>query len=307
MTTDCLFQTTEWLNVSAPNAWDAVEVQRDGKTIARLPYCKKQRKGLTLLTMPPFVHALGPSLAPLPGKYAKQLSQQKELLNELIDGLPPHDFFFQKCHYSFNNWLPFSWKGFTQTTSYTYVLPDLSDTAQVWAGFQENIRREIRKAEKKVSISTIEDMDTVYDLSFKTFSRQGAPWVYDRQDFRDFDARCAAKSNRKIFLATDSEGQHHAAVYIVWDDRSAHYIFGGSDPDLRTSGAMSLALWEAIQFASTVSQEFDFVGSMNESIERFFRGFGARQTPYFVLTRMSRRMKLLMAGREIMTTLKSKG
>lgn len=305
MTTDCIFQTAEWLDIAAPDAWSASEVCRDGKVIARLPFCQKQRKGLTLLVMPPFIHYLGPSMVSLPGKYPKQLSQQKELLNELIDGLPPHDFFFQKCHYSFNNWLPFSWKGFTQTTGYTYTLPDLSDVSVIWDGFQENIRREIRKAEKKVSVSTIEDMEPVYKLSQLTFQRQGIPWSYSWDVFRDFDLRCSTQSNRKIFLATDDEGRHHAAVYIIWDDRSAHYIFGGSDPDLRTSGAMSLVLWEAIKFAATVTKEFDFVGSMNESIERFFRGFGARQTPFFILTRMSRRMKVLMAAKDMMNAIKS--
>jgi hypothetical protein len=305
MISDCIFQTPKWLDIAAPNSWGASEVHRDGQIIARLPYVKKQSKGLTLLNMPPFVHSLGPSIATLPGKYPKQLSQQKELLNELINGLPSHDFFFQKCHYSFSNWLPFHWQGFTQTTAYTYILPDLNDVSKIWSGFQENIRREIRKAEKKVSISTIEDMQPVYNLSQLTFKRQGIPWSYDWEAFREFDRRCALHSNRKIFLATDDENRHHAAVYLVWDDRSAHYIFGGSDPDLRTSGAMSLVLWEAIQFAATVSKEFDFVGSMNESIERFFRGFGAIQTPFFILTRMSRRMKVLMAARDIMSAIKA--
>jgi hypothetical protein len=304
MTTDCIFQTGQWLDIAAPNAWGASEVCRDGKIIARLPYFKKHSKGLTLLNMPPFVHSLGPSMLPLPGKYPKQLSQQKELLNELIDGLPVCDLFFQKCHYSFANWLPFYWKGFTQTTAYTYILTDLSDLSKVWADFQENIRREIRKAEKRVSVSIIDDMHPVYQLSQLTFQRQGIPWSYHWEPFRDFDVRCSTHSNRKIFLATDEQGRHHAAVYLVWDERSAHYIFGGSDPDLRTSGAMSLVMWEAIKFASTVTKEFDFVGSMNESIERFFRGFGARQAPYFILTKMSRRMKLLMAGRDILQAIK---
>jgi len=43
-------------------------------------------------------------------------------------------------------------------------------------------------------------------------------------------------------------------------------------------------MWHAIQFASTVSTIFDFEGSMIEPVERFFRGFGAVQTPYFSLT-----------------------
>ena len=62
---------------------------------------------------------------------------------------------------------------------------------------------------------------------------------------------------------------------------------------------MSLALWEAIQFSSQVSRRFDFEGSMIESIERFFRAFGAREVPYFYVSRCSRRMRVLLSARDM--------
>jgi hypothetical protein len=306
MTTNCVFQTDWWLDAasSARYQWSASEVIKDGKVVARLPYFVQKKKGLTMLTMPPFVHALGPWTAPSTAKYAKQLSQQKDLIYELIEGLPPHDYFFHKCHYSFTNWLPFHWKGFTQTTYYTYILRDLTSKERLWSGFNESTRREIRKAEKQLTISMSDDMDMVYEMCKMTFARQGLPWLYDISVFRDFDRACAAHQSRRILMAKDAQDRIHAAIYVAWDERSAYYLTGGSDADLRNSGAMSLLLWEAIQFAATVTQEFDFVGSMNESIERFVRGFGAEQVPYFVLSRMSRRMKILMAGQEVLKNLK---
>lgn len=59
---------------------------------------------------------------------------------------------------------------------------------------------------------------------------------------------------------------------------------GGSDPDLRSSAAISLCMWAAIKFASTVTKILDFEGSIMEPVERFFRAFCAKQTPYFALT-----------------------
>ena len=67
---------------------------------------------------------------------------------------------------------------------------------------------------------------------------------------------------------------------MVWDDYTAYYLIGGADPELRNSGASSLLLWEAIQFAAQVSRTFDFEGSMLKPVERFFRAFGAIQQPY---------------------------
>ena len=71
------------------------------------------------------------------------------------------------------------------------------------------------------------------------------------------------------------------AAIIFWNPDSAYYLMGGRNPKLRSSGATSLCMWEAIQFSASVTKSFDFEGSMNEPVERFFRAFGAVQTPYF--------------------------
>jgi lipid II:glycine glycyltransferase (peptidoglycan interpeptide bridge formation enzyme) len=308
MTTHCIFQTSWWLNAAAPSAWKAIEIERNGQIVARLPYCYRQEKGLNLIYAPPYTHSLGPWLAPTTStiKYSKYLSQQKELLTELIEQLPPHDYFSQKCHPSFNNWLPFHWKGFSQTTAYTYILEDLSDLDLIWTGFQENVRREVRKAQKQLTVVVSDDLDYLYDLNRQVFERQNIPYPRQstRERFQAIDQACIENDCRRIFFAQDQQGQIHAALYLVWDQKSAYYLIGGADNAFRTTGGMSLLMWEAIQFAATVTQQFDFVGSMNESIERFVRGFGAKQVPYFALTRMSRRMKILMAGRDLLSAIR---
>ena len=90
-----------------------------------------------------------------------------------------------------------------------------------------------------------------------------------------------------MFFAVDSGGQLHAAIYIVYDQKAAFYLFGGGDPNLRHSNGHALVLWEAIKFASTVSRSFDFEGSMHKNIEPVFRGFGAVQKPYMEITKGS--------------------
>jgi hypothetical protein len=303
MTTNSLFGSPWWLDAVIPNEWDAVELRQDGNVIARLPYAIKHKLGLTLLTMPPLTPNLGPWIAPLPGKYATQLSQQKERLDALIEQLPPHDLFLQTCHYSMTNWLPFYWQGFTQTTRYTYVIDDLTDLDQVWHNFQSNARRVIRKAEKEVVVRTDLEVDQFLHLNTMTFQRQGRALPYKPELVHRLEAACVKQQARRMFFAEDAQGLIHAALYLIWDDRSAYYLMGGGNPTLRNSGAMTLLMWSAIQFAATVTQKFDFEGSMIESIEIFFRDFGAKQIPYFQVMHLSRRMKLLMAGRDIFKAL----
>ena len=71
----------------------------------------------------------------------------------------------------------------------------------------------------------------------------------------------------------------------MWDKHAAYYLLAGADPDLRNSGASSLLAWEALMRARERTDVFDFHGSMLRPVERFFRAFGARQTPYLSVTR----------------------
>lgn len=304
--TNTLFDRPWWLDAVAPGAWGAVEVRRGNDLVARLPYVTEKRLGLTGLNMPPLTQALGPWLAPSTGKHVHRLSQQKELMTSLIEQLPPCDYFHQRFHYSISNWLPFYWHGFGQTTRYTYVIESLEDLDRVWDGFQSNIRREIRKARKRVVVRTDPDVERFLDINTLTFRRQGLHLPYSRSLVRRVDASCAERRARRMFFAEDAQGRVHAALYVVWDERSAYYLMSGGDPDLRTSGATSLLVWEAIRFVATVTKKFDFEGSVIEPVERFFRAFGGTPKAYFRVTRFSRRMRFLMAGREMANVLLGK-
>lgn len=250
--------------------------------------------------MPTLTQTLGPWIDASTAKYSKQLAQQKDLFTELIQQLPPHDYFSQNFHYSISNWLPFYWQGCKIEARCTYVLEDLTDLDLIWAGFQENIRREIRKAEKQVSVRSDLGIDRFLDLNDLTFQRQGEAAPYTRELVYRLDRACSEHEARKMFFAEDEQGRIHAAIYIIWDENSAYYLMGGGDPELRNSGATSLLMWEAIKFASTITHKFDFEGSSIEPIERFFRAFGGKQMSFYNVSKIdTKRMKLLMLGRDL--------
>lgn len=293
-----VFYQPWWLEALAPGRWDYAIVWRGEEIAAALPYVKGRGiGGTTVLEMPKLTQSLGPWLRPTEAKYARMLSEQKKLMTELIEALPPHDFFVQKFHPDITNWLPFHWQGFSQTTRYTYQVAPLSDLDAVWKGFVESIRREIRKAENRIGIRVVDDLgvDAFLDINEKTFERQNDSLHYSREEVQRMDAACAERDARKILFAVDPDERIHAAVYLVHSPSCAYYIMGGGDAELRTSGAHSLLIWKAIEYAATVSETFDFNGSMIDPIERFFRSFGARQTPIFQVSR-DRRSPLIKAG-----------
>lgn len=304
--TNCLFEQPWWLDAVAPGQWDAVVAEHGGRVVGRLPYIKKQLLGLTYIAMPQLTQTLGPWIEPKEAKYPKVLAWQKDIMTELIEQLPEFNSFQQNFHYEITNWLPFYWHGFEQTTRYTYILSDISDHDKVWGGFLANIRTDIKKAERQVCVRTDLGLDRFLEVNEKTFVRQGMPLPYSPELVRRIDSACGDE-NRRIFFAEDVSGQIHAAIYIVWDDRSAYYLMGGGDPELRNSGATSLLMWEAIKFASTVTRRFDFEGSMLEPIERFFRAFGGVQMPYSCVTKATPLFKTLRSVRRGMRSFFRKG
>ena len=288
-----LFQEPWWLDAVAEGEWDEVVVKRGGQVAARLPFVHKKRLGRTWLLQPKLTPWLGPWLRSSNAKLANRLAEEKELMQELIDALPQFDLFRQSFAPEVMYWLPFYWRGFSQTTRYTYRLFDLTDLAGIWARVRDNVRREIRKARKSVVVRSDLDIDCFARVWALTFARQGVRMPVNTELLRRLDIACEERNCRKMFFAEDAQGKIHAAGYLVWNADCAYYLMAGGDPDLRNSGAGSLVTWEAITFASTISRQFDFEGSMIEPVERFFRAFGGRPVAYFSLLKLSRPMRFL--------------
>jgi len=302
----CIFQEEWWLNSVAPNRWKYVEVQKSGEIIARMPYVIKKKYGMTMLGMPALTQALGPWLNNPDVKYAKKLAIQKVLMNQLIQQLPKFDYFLQNFHYNINNWLPFYWNKFDATTRYTYILENLSDLNSTWNGIQSNIRTDIKKAQNKYKLNVHSEygIEKFLDINTLTFKRQGMNLPYEKNTVLNIEEACKQRDRRKILFAEDQKGNIHGAIYIIWDENSAYYLMGGSDPLHRNSGAMSLLVWEAIKHVSSLSIKFDFEGSMIEPIERFFRAFGAKQVPYFQVSKIgSRRMGIYQGTKAIIKSI----
>lgn len=288
-----LFSRDWWLDATAgKDNWDVAVVKKHGVAVASMPYAVRRKLCLSISTPPMLTYFLGPWMRQHDAKHSTRLSRQKESMENLIGQLPRFDHFKQHWHHSQTNWLPFYWNGLYQTTDYTYVLPLSPHHHNTWQGLQENIRREVRKAGGRSGLRVRVDLPVsdFVPLHRQVFERQNKRLPYTKAYIDALDKACAERNCRKIFLAQDDRGALHAGVYLVWDENCAYYLMGGGDPGLRNSGAMSLCMWEAIKFASSVTKRFDFCGSMIEPVERFMRAFGGIQTPYFTVSRTPSRL-----------------
>ena len=240
--------------------------------------------------MPKLTQTLGPWCDLGNGKLGSQLSKYYKLSEELVAGLPQFASFHQNFSPQIYSWLPWQWAGFSQSTRYTYVIEGLTDHETIFKNLDSKTRNTIRKAKKVLSVHSDSSLDNFWLLNSQVFTRQGLPTPYSYDLVQAIDEACQKRNQRKLFFAADSSGVLHAAVYLIWDENSAYYLMGGSNPDLRSSGAMSLTMWHAIKFAGTVTKRFDFEGSMIKPIERFVRGFGAEPMAFHSISRTDSRL-----------------
>lgn len=277
-----------WLDAAAgPDAWNVAVVMRDGEVAAAMPYVSRRKYGMRVISQPPLTPMLGPWLRPGSGKSATRLASEKSMMYSLIEQLPAFDHFMQNWYHEHTNWLPFYWKNFRQTTRYTYQLEDIRDIDKVWNGFQHSTRGECGKAANRFKLQLRDDLqlDDFLELNRMTFAKQGLSVPYSDAFVHRLDAACRERGCRKFWIAVDPQGRHHSGFYIVWDETSVYGLMNGTNPELRFSGGISLCFWEAIKYASTIAQKIDFSGSMMQPVERFLRGFGANQVPYFRVTK----------------------
>lgn len=307
-TSYCIFQEPWWLDAVAPGAWRDITVSSGGIVRARWPIYEERRGLFHVITLPPLTHRLGPWLdLGEAAKSSRRYELEKELTVALIEQLPRYDMLQIHCHSAITNMLPFVWNGFEEAARYTYVIDLAQNEADLWAALRENIRREIRKARKLLTIESSTDLEACLRLIGKSYARRGHPNPFDSPAMRRLDSACALRGRREILFVRDADGLLHATLYLVWDAKTTYYLAGGADPELRTSGAHSLLVWEAMLRSKARSVEFDMTGSMVESIERFFRAFGGQQRIYFSLNKMSRRARVAWHGKKMLEALFGRG
>jgi hypothetical protein len=297
-----IFAQPWWLNAVAGEHWDVLLYEKSGAIVAALPIYLRRQLGLNTIGMPPLTQHNGLTLLyPAGQKPDTRLKYEKEVLTALGEQLSMYAAYYQHFPYTLTNWLPFYWLKFTQTTRYTYILKDFTELTTVFANFASNIRTDIKKAQKILTVTESENIADFYPLYQMTFTRQDKATQVSAAWLQALDKVCTGQGCRKIYLARDVQGQVHAGVYLVWDDTTVYYLLGGADPKLRNSGATSLLLWQALQFAAQQKKIFDFEGSMLEPVERFVRAFGAEQQPYFVLEKtFSKTLKILKSIRALL-------
>jgi len=289
-----------WLDaVCAEGRWEvALSFDGSGKIDGALPYYLSG-SWLRTIRMPPFSDYAGIWLRfpDTPGmKPERHYDIETRIVSSLCAQLPQVPYYDQSFYPEFENWLPFYWQGYRQTTRYTYLLAPGTSIEALYEDFRSSLKKDLRKAERSVEISQSDSLEDFYAVYEQSFSRQNKAPTQSLHNLIGLDAAAAKHQCRRVYLARDREnGALHAGLYVVWDDRQAYLLLSGADPALRASGALFLLQWQAIQDFTAKGLRVDFCGSVLPKVENALRAFGAERKEYYRIYKAGNRFWRLLA------------
>jgi hypothetical protein len=283
-----IFCQSWWLRSVCDDQFKIYIARQNSKIIGGMVLPLQQSFFLKSSIMPRFTQTLGPLFEPLDHlKTKNRITTEVNILEALIEHFPNLQYFSHNCSSNFTNWLPFYWAGFNQTIKYSYILNNLDHLDEIYSSFSKGYRNAIRRAtDKGIQVILSDDVSEFIRINALTYSRKGLKLPYSRNFIKDLISSSFQNNSGSIFFAVDSEGNTHAAIFLIHNQKHTINLMQGFDPAFSSSGANILLMWNAIQFAGNKSKEFDFEGSMIKGIEIVYRRFGAELKPYFNISKV---------------------
>lgn len=291
-----IFEQPWWLDAVAPGGWRQLMVEEDGEVLARWAFAEDKR----IITTPQLTQTSGFWIADKVLKSDFQFTLRKRITNQLLDQMPSGKSIALNLDPRVTYFLPMVWHGFQVEPRVSYRFPDVSRPDLLYRGFSAKTRQCIRTAAGKVRVKISGDIEPMLHLLDQSFARQGLrnPWSFEL--IRRIFIACREHQAGYLIYGEDPAGNIHAGNLYIYDEKVCYALLSGSNPAWKSSGARTLLAWEGIRFASTVSQAFDFEGSMVEGIEHYFRQFGATPLVYYHIHRETPRQQASRAVTSLM-------
>ena len=262
-----LFMQPWWLDAVCVEGkeWRVLLSKENGNIVGALPYLYRKKYGVKQGMPLQFTQLIN-------AEYANDLPS-------LIDD-ERLTFFFQHISYDESMAELLKRNGFVVKNRFTYRITDLSDMDAVYARFSLNKKRQIEKAKKlDLRLDTLSATE-MYDFHKQCLKKRGSEIFYSRTLFCALCEAAVAHGQGRVLAARSFQGDLLAAVFLVWDEQFCYYLVPTFDPDFAKTGASAWLTFEAIKFAQSHSQIFDFEGSMIGRIAKNYRQFGSEQYNY---------------------------
>lgn len=281
-----LFCDRAWLALFAGRAQPLGIFDEGGVMVGGLALYRERRAGLTVLRQAPYSPTSGPFLdvkARDLVAVAENWRRALEAMAAYLDGQRPALTMLSLAPTVVDT-LPFYWRGYKVVPRYTYRIDLTRPLDAIRADLSNERRRNLSKGLRDgLGVQATTDMNIVRDLVLATFARQEMRIAQKPLEAVLFQY---ARATNSYAYTTYRGDEPIATSFVVHDARTAYYLLGGYRSENRHHGAGPMAMQAAIERAHALGlQVFDFEGSMIPAIEKYFRGFGGRLTPFYTVNK----------------------
>lgn len=286
-----IFAHAWWLNATG-TPWD-VAIARKGDHIRGVwAYPMEQKLGVRLIRNPFFTPYLGPTVFfPADVKDANRDGYEYETIMDLMQQIKPAEVWNLALQPDLKQAGLFRRAGLEQTVQQTFIVDIGADEPTLLSNMKDTLRKNIRQASTEMTIEADNSvLPQLYAYYNAMLQRKGkGAYVSQMQLQRLLDA-CVSNKGGTLWVAKTND-VIHGILWHVWDARCSYALSMAQNPASENYKAMSLLLWHAIKEAKKMGHSlFDFEGSMDEGVERFYRNFGGRRALYLILSKNTSRI-----------------
>lgn len=146
-------------------------------------------------------------------------------------------------------------------------------------------RQEYRKAAGRLQLTMSDDEDLFSELYRRTLSRQQIELSEQEEALMRSILRHSSTGDFGQMACAMLDGVAVSAVFFLYDDRTAYYLFGANDPQYRSSFGGTFLLMSMLRGAfDRGMQEIDLVGVNSPNRGDFKLSLNAELRPYFITT-----------------------
>ena len=283
-----VFAKDWWLDAVCP-VWDAALAKKGEQITGSWAYPIEHKPGVTLMRTPLLCPYLGPTVYyPNDLKPANRDRYEHETIAVMAAALPKVQVLNLSLEPGQKQVGIFHKMGATVQVRQTFLLELATDEVSIFQDFKESLRRNIKQGGGEYVVKAGRQyLPHLFRFHEATLKRKQKNCAYTLAELDLLMDAVERNSAGCLWVAEPAGGGEPAALlWQVWDQLRSYYFMGAQNPSETGSKALSLLLWHSIRDAKQRGHRvFDFEGSMDAGVERFFGTFGGRRELYPVLVK----------------------
>lgn len=201
------------------------------------------------------------------------------IVETFIQSIPSH---FKFVEINLNSFNKISDEKNTVSRNNNFLLDLINPYERLVKKYTTNTRRNLKKsAANKLSISKNIKPEELIKLFRNNRGNRLKKWDDSHYHILQRIMYIAVYKGKGVLYGVYTEfNELCAAAFFLKNNNRLVFLFSGSNQSARENGAMTLLIDSVIQEFASSRTVFDFEGSNDENLARFYRGFGAKKNTY---------------------------